>query len=259
MWRAQSDSRLFAATILGLVLASWAALAVWGTTPQGALLDHSQVHDASVLSWRSAGTTTLFVTGWLLMTVAMMLPTSLPLILLFHRITNSRPNREFLIGLLLLGYLAVWSAFGVAAHVMDFGIHRLVESHAWLHANSWTVAALPLLTAGIYQFTPLKYVCLDKCRSPYSFVVEHWRGRNAMGESLKLGLHHGLFCVGCCWSLMLLMFAVSVGNLVWMLVLGILMGAEKNLPWGRRLSTPIGVVLLTAGVTVVAMNLGVML
>jgi predicted metal-binding membrane protein len=111
-----------------------------------------------------------------------------------------------------------------------------------------------LLTAGIYQFTPLKYMCLDKCRSPYSFIIEQWRGRNASIESLRLGWRHGLFCLGCCWSLMLLMFAVSVGNLVWMLALAIVMGVEKNLPWGRRISVPLGVVLLSSGSTIFVMN-----
>lgn len=256
MWRAQSDNRLFAAAIIGLVLVAWLGLAVWGASPQGALLDHSKVHDGSVFDAHAVGTTLLFVAGWLLMTVAMMLPTSLPLVLLFRKIAGRRANRELLVSLLLVGYIVVWAAFGVAAHIMDFGIHRAVESNAWLHANSWVLAALPLLTAGAYQFTPLKYACLDKCRSPYSFVVEHWRGGNAAADSLKLGLHHGLFCLGCCWSLMLLMFAVSVGNLLWMLALGVVMGIEKNLPWGRRLSAPIGVVLLTAGLTIVAMNAG---
>jgi predicted metal-binding membrane protein len=115
---------------------------------------------------------------------------------------------------------------------------------------------MPLLVAGVYQFTPLKYVCLDKCRSPYSFVVGHWRGRAPQREALGLGLHHGLYCVGCCWSLMLLMFAIGVGSLVWMFVLAIFMGIEKNLAWGRNLSQPVGVVLLAAGLTIVTMNVG---
>ena len=256
MWRAQSDNRLFAAAIIGLVLAAWAALGVWGASPQGALLQHSQIYAISALDIGAAGTMLLFVAGWSLMTVAMMLPTSLPLVLLFRTITRGRANRMLLTCLLLAGYLLVWAAFGMAALFFDFGIHRIVESNPWLHANSWIVGALPLIAAGIYQFTPLKYICLEKCRSPYSFVVGNWRGRNAGTESLRLGMHHGLFCIGCCWSLMLLMFAVSVGNLAWMLALAIAMGIEKNLSWGRRLSAPLGVVLLTAGLTVVALNAG---
>jgi predicted metal-binding membrane protein len=77
-----------------------------------------------------------------------------------------------------------------------------------------------VLAAGLYQFTPLKYRCLDKCRSPLSFIIGHWRGSQEKTQAFRLGAHHGLFCVGCCWSLMLLMFAVRAGNLGWMLVLG---------------------------------------
>jgi predicted metal-binding membrane protein len=87
--------------------------------------------------------------------------------------------------------------------------------------------------------------------------VEHWSGRKPKLDALRLGVHHGLFCVGCCWSLMLIMFAVGVGNLGWMLGLGTVMAIEKNLPWGRKLSTPLGVLLLSIGVGLLAANLSV--
>jgi predicted metal-binding membrane protein len=258
VWSARSDNRLLALLLAGLIIAAWAALAVWGASPKSYLLDHEALGRSGLsLDGAYAATFLLFVAGWSLMTVAMMLPTSLPLVMLFRTVTRQRANRWLLTGLVLAGYLAVWTAFGALAHFGDFWLHRIVESNARLHANAWVLGALPLLVAGAYQFTPLKYICLDKCRSPYSFIVEHWRGGNAKLQSLRLGLHHGLFCVGCCWSLMLLMFAVSLGNLAWMLALALVMGIEKNLPLGRRLSVPLGVVLLSAGVTVVALNTGI--
>jgi predicted metal-binding membrane protein len=104
--------------------------------------------------------------------------------------------------------------------------------------------------AGAYQSTPLKYHCLDKCRSPFSFIMEHWTGKNQLSQAFRLGLHHGIFCIGC-WSLMLLMFAVGTGNIGWMLVLGALMAVEKNLPWGRRMSKPLDILLLTCGIMLV--------
>jgi predicted metal-binding membrane protein len=122
-----------------------------------------------------------------------------------------------------------------------------VAQSAWLEAHAWAMGAGILVLAGLYQFTPLKYACLDKCRSPLSFITEHWRGNQERTQAFRLGMRHGLFCIGCCWSLMLLMFAVGVGNLGWMLVLGALMAIEKNLPWGRRVSAPLGVVLLCWG------------
>ena len=130
----------------------------------------------------------------------------------------------------------------------DWILHQAVEHNAWLEANAWVLGAAMVILAGIYQFTPLKYHCLDKCRSPLSFIMEHWRGRHDRAQALRLGVHHGLYCLGCCWSLMLLMFAVGLGSLGWMLVLATVMAIEKNISWGRWLSTPLGVVLLVWGV-----------
>ena len=106
------------------------------------------------------------------------------------------------------------------------------------------------MLAGVYQFTPLKSSCLARCRSPLLFIVAHWHGRHEALQAVWLGVHHGLFCLGCCWLLMLLMFAVGAGNLGWMLALGLVMAAEKNLPWGRRISAPLGGVLLGWGLAV---------
>src|SRR5205085_364555 len=93
-------------------------------------------------------------------------------------------------------------------------------------------------------FSSLKYRCLDKCQTPLSFVITHWRGRAPRWQAFRLGAAHGLFCVGCCWALMLLMFAFGMGSLGWMLLLAAVMAIEKNLPWGRRLSAPLGIALL---------------
>ena len=101
--------------------------------------------------------------------------------------------------------------------------------------------------AGVYQFSSLKYRCLDKCRSPVAFVMQNWRGHERW-DALRLGVRHGVFCLGCCWALMLLLFAVGVGSIGWMLVLAAVMATEKNATWGRRLSGPLGIVLVVGGV-----------
>src|SRR3712207_205484 len=111
----------------------------------------------------------------------------------------------------------------------------------------WMVGALLLVLAGVYQFSPWKYRCLDACRSPLSFITAHWRGYAERRQAFRLGANHGLFCVGCCWSLMVVMFAVGAGNLGWMLLLGAVMAIEKNTAWGRRVAAPLGVVLLGWG------------
>jgi predicted metal-binding membrane protein len=182
------------------------------------------------------------------MTVAMMLPTSLPVLTTFLAIAGDRKGRATLVSLVVLGYLIAWSGFGILVHLAQLGLGRLVLASGWVEAHAWMLGGAILIFAGVYQFTPLKYQCLDKCRSPLSFVIEHWRGYNERGQAFRLGLHHGVFCVGCCWALMLLMFVVGTANLVGMLMLGAVMAVEKNTAWGRRLGVPLGTVLLGWGI-----------
>jgi predicted metal-binding membrane protein len=171
---------------------------------------------------------------------------------------RTRPNRVSLVSLLVVGYLGVWAAFAGLIHFGDIGIHETVSRVGLLEANAWAISAGTFLFAGVYQFTALKYRCLEKCRSPVGFVMQNWRGGRERWDALRLGVHHGIFCLGCCWALMLLMFAVGVGNLGWMLLLAAVMATEKNMPWGRRLSAPLGVVLIGSGVALaLAGTLGV--
>ena len=131
----------------------------------------------------------VFVAGWTVMVVAMMLPTSLPLVALFRTLVRGRPDRARLTVLLIAGYLAVWTLFGVLVYCADWILHGAVEQSTWLEANVVPfIGAGTLLMAGLYQFTPLKYHCLEKCRSPLSFVTEHWRGRHARAHAFRLGV-----------------------------------------------------------------------
>jgi predicted metal-binding membrane protein len=245
MWVRVNDRRFFAGVMIALIAVCWLALSLWSLSPYAPFLSHEVLESLQfTISAEYLMLLFVFVIGWMLMTIAMMLPTSLPLIALFHRLTRSRRNRAQLIALLIAGYLTVWMVFGVVAHLGDLLIHEMVRQIAWLGANTWVIGAATLTVAGLYQFAPLKYSCLDKCRSPLSFITEHWHGQHEHRQSFRLGVHHGLFCLGCCWSLMLLMFAVSSGNIAWMLLLGAIMGVEKNMPWGRRVSKPLGLVLL---------------
>ena len=121
---------------------------------------------------------TLYLIGWTLMTVAMMLPTTLPLLEIFRRLTAQRRDESQLLALVITGYLAVWMGFGIAAHGADWFLHEIIERSSWLEANAWLIGAATLLLAGAFQFSRLKYRCLDKCRAPLSFVTEYWRGRD---------------------------------------------------------------------------------
>jgi predicted metal-binding membrane protein len=121
-----------------------------------------------------------------------------------------------------------------------------------LSAHPQLILASTLLIAGLWQFSPLRDRCLDECRSPLGFVMNRWRGVSERREALAMGIAHGAFCVGCCWSLMLVMFGIGVSSAFLMFALGGLTAVEKNLPWGRRLSRPLGVLLVVVAVGVVS-------
>jgi len=240
--RTPGDGRWHRLALAALVVGAWGALALWGASPYADLLDHAAAAELSPPRLAA------FVLGWTLMTIAMMLPSSLPLVNLFRRATGQRADAGGLLARLLLGYLAVWALFGLAAYLGDAALHAALAAAP---AAAGLVAPAVVLAAGAYQFTGLKHACLERCRSPYSFLVAHWRGRSPGREALGLGGRHGLFCLGCCWTLMLLLFAVGGMNLGWMLGLAALMGAERATRWGPALTRPVGFALLAWGVLMV--------
>ncbi len=246
MWTKVDTRRPLIILLVILSALAWLALWLWGQSPYSRYLDH---HNLEAVTG-NFGLMPLFVAGWVVMTIAMMLPTSLPLITLFDTFTRARSNHTRLVLLLAGGYLAAWTLFGTLVYIGDWALHQIVGHIHWLEANAGMLGALALILAGLYQFTPLKHLCLDKCRSPLSIITEHWHGQHDARQAFLLGAHHGMFCVGCCWSLMLLMFAIGAGSLGWMLVLGAVMAAEKNLPWGGMMSKPLGILLLIGGAAV---------
>ena len=239
----------FIVLIVALIALAWLALWAWGQSPYGRFLSHHSLEAVR----GNAALMLVFVAGWALMVVAMMLPTSLPLVALFRTLVRERPDRTRLTVLLIAGYLAVWTLFGVLVYCGDWILHGVVEQSTWVEANVVPfIGAATLIMAGLYQFTPLKYHCLEKCCSSLSFITGHWRGKREAAHALCLGAHHGLFCLGCCWLLMLLTFAVGAGNLGWMLVIGTVIAVEKNMRWGQKISTLLGVLLLGGGLAMVA-------
>jgi predicted metal-binding membrane protein len=166
--------------------------------------------------------------------------------------TRSRADARRLLVLVLAGFFVAWFAFGLIAHALDAGVAWLGGRNPWLAGHGWIAGAVVLAAAGLFQFSALKYRCLDQCRTPFAFVTSRWRGRSPGREAFAIGLGHGVFCVGCCWALMLCMFVVGTGSLGWMLALGALMATEKNVAGGARLRMPIGVGLLVAAAFVAA-------
>jgi predicted metal-binding membrane protein len=253
---------LFVPVVAGLIGGIWAALLAWEQSPYGRYLDHGRWTDigvaGSICSALPGGAVLLpallYAGGWLLMSAAMMLPTTLPLMNIFRRVTDARSDQAVLLVLLGAGYLFAWAAFGVGAHFLDVLLHHAVQSQEWLLLNGWAMGVLVLVSAGLFQFSRLKYYCLDKCRTPLSFVTHHWGGRTPHRDAFRLGLHHGVYCVGCCWAIMLVMFVLGTGSVGWMLGIGAIMAVEKNVAWGRRLSTMLGAGLLVVASVVVVIH-----
>jgi predicted metal-binding membrane protein len=245
--RSPHRDRLLLATLLAaLATVAWLALWVLERSPVGPYLHHAG--GPAPLPVQGV----MFTAGWALMIVAMMLPSSVPLVLTFAALVGRRARPRLLVALLLAGYLAVWTAFGLGAWLADRVVHVAVDAIPWLAGHPQVILGTTLAVAGLWQFSPLRDRCLDACRSPLGFVLNRWRGESQRREALLMGVAHGAFCVGCCWSLMLVMFGVGLASLPAMLVLGGLTAIEKNLPAGRRLTRPLGVVLILAAVFAVA-------
>ncbi len=243
------DRAILTGSLVAIAGLAWVALWLWEGSPYGHYLNHEGVGgvDPPVVVGAAA-----FTLGWTLMIVAMMLPSSVPLVVTFGALVARRARPARLVAMLLLGYLLVWAGFGFVAWAADRGVHAAVDTLPWLAAHPQLILAATLLVAGLWQFSPLRDRCLDECRSPLGFVLNRWRGVSERQEALRMGLAHGAFCVGCCWSLMLVMFGVGLNSLTAMLVLGGLTAVERNLPQGRRLTRPVGVVLVLAAVYAVA-------
>jgi predicted metal-binding membrane protein len=227
-----------------LVAVAWAVLVLATLTHQTYLLDHHYLLQASGLPWLAALEVFLFC--WQVMTVAMMLPSSMPMVQMMVY-AGRRQARPFAIPLAFLaGYAVIWTGFAAGAFLGDTGVHRPVAIWSWLAFHSWLIGAITFFIAGLFQFSPLKERCLDMCRTPLGFFMHYYR--KGVSPAWQLGLRHGGYCLGCCWALMLVMFGVGVGSLAGMTALTGAMVIEKTIPGGKRMSPVIGIILLLFGV-----------
>lgn len=190
----------------------------------------------------------LFLSIWVAMMVAMMFPTAAPMILMFARVHAGKRQRgqPFVpTGVFVASYLVVWTAFGVAAYAVAVGAERLAEQSMWLMDNAGRFGGAVLVLAGLYQLSPLKYICLSKCRSPVHFIMGSWR--EGYRGSFRMGLEHGAYCLGCCWLLFVILFPLGVMNVAAMAVITLLIFAEKSLPLGHQASWLAGTALAVYG------------
>jgi predicted metal-binding membrane protein len=225
-----------AALLLGAALVAWLV-----TIDRMQGMDAGPGTDLGGLAW--------YVGVWVTMMAAMMLPSVAPMTLIFARISRERARRGQTYvptWIFLAGYLAAWTAYGLLA----YSVFRLVtaagtEWLAWDRAGPY-VAGGAVAAAGVYQLTPLKEICLRHCRGPLHFILHGWRtGRIG---ALRMGVEHGLYCIGCCWGLMVILFAVGVMSLFWMAAIAVVIFAEKALPYGIRLAKVFALAFVAFGI-----------
>lgn len=191
------------------------------------------------------------VAMWAFMMVAMMLPSAAPMILLFARFSAQSKHGAPNTAIFALSYLIIWLFFSAIAAASQAGLVSLAAASAdGLKLVNGKVAGLLLVAAGCYQLSPLKSACLNQCRSPLSFLMHGWRP--GWKGALRLGMQHGLYCLGCCWALMLLLFAAGVMNLAWVAALTFIVVAEKLAPPIIRVRQGIAVVLLLGGALMIS-------
>jgi predicted metal-binding membrane protein len=186
------------------------------------------------------------------MMTAMMLPSELRFALVFAQFAQREPRpTSSTTGhtwLFLSGYLVSWTGYGVLAYGADWVVRTTIPHLVTWETYGSLLAGMVIAAAGVYQFSSLKYACLRHCVSPVSFFVQRWQS-GAFG-ALRMGMEHGLFCIGCCWGLMAVLFMMGIMSLLWMVLLAGVMFAEKVLPWGPHLARPLAIGLIALGLWV---------
>jgi predicted metal-binding membrane protein len=219
----------------------------------GWVVTDERMHGMDAGPGTDLGTLGFYVTAWVVMMAAMMFPSIWPMVVIYSRIQRGKLERgqEAPAGataLFVSGYLVTWTAAGLVGYVVFEAVQSLsIEALSWDRGGPYLAGGV-IVAAAAYQLTPLKDVCLSKCRSPLMFVLTAWQpGR--LG-AMRMGIEHGAWCVGCCWALMAALFAVGVMSVGWMVFIAALIATEKLLPWKAIANRGIAVLLLTLGIAV---------
>ena len=231
---------LILGSLLVLAAAAWAVL-VWQSS-MSEDLENMLTMDMGAL---------LFLAIWMAMMVAMMFPTAAPMILTFASVQQNKQQRGkpyVPTWIFVSSYLAIWMTFGAIAYVAALGATELADDSMWVMDNAARIGGAVLIVAGLYQLSPLKNICLAKCRAPTSFVLTSWR--DGYGGALRMGLEHGVYCLGCCWLFFVIVFPLGMMNVALLAVIVLLIFAEKSLPFGHRASQVGAAALMAYGAIV---------
>ncbi len=219
--------------LLGLAAAGWVVLLRQAAAPTG-------MHEGMGPDLTMGGSWPLFLAMWVAMMIAMMFPAAAPMIVMYGRVRRNDPPS---VALFTGSYIALWFVFGLGAYLASAGIETAASGSEWVAMNWGRAGGALLVMAGVYQLTPLKDICLRHCRTPLSFVMTRWKdGRRG---AVQMGLVHGVFCVGCCWMLFLILIPLGLMNGAAMAAVAALVFAEKVVPHGR------GIGMLTAAAMIV--------
>jgi predicted metal-binding membrane protein len=234
--RAQASSGLI---VWVPALLGWLLL-YWGATNMGspaAQLTMPMSH------WTWANWLAVFIM-WAVMMAAMMLPTAMPMVSVFGSL-NKRQGEGGRTVAFVAGYLVLWTVFAVAATAAQWALQSRGLLSPMIVSMSPVLSGALLMIAGAFQFSPLKQACLRACRSPLGFLLTDWRG--GLSGAARMGVRHGLYCLGCCWALMALLFVGGVMNLLWIAALTLLIAVEKFAPRGDLLAKTLGALMIGAG------------
>lgn len=245
------DRAIVLAGLVSLTGLAW-AYTTYLVSGKGGMGMQSSMAMPQASAWTALDVTFAFVM-WAVMMVAMMVPSAIPMVLTFATVQRKhRPAQGPLVptGIFVLGYLVVWGGFAALAALAQWGLHAGALLDPMTASTGPLLGGALLVAAGVYQWTPIKHGCLTRCRTPLGFLLTEWRD-SRLG-ALVMGLRHGVFCLGCCWVLMSLMFALGVMNLLWIAVLAAFVLVEKVVPAGHRVSQVSGLLFLGWGLWIVA-------
>jgi predicted metal-binding membrane protein len=238
------DQALIVAALVLLSALAWA-----GTVHQAGSMGMGMITCSMTMGMPlSMSNAMLYLALWGVMMVAMMFPSVAPMVVLFSTVSRKKREQEATFAptwVFAAGYGTLWTLTGVAAYAGDLAIQSLPDSFPSLRTYGTVMGGATLIAAGLYQFTPLKYLCLTQCRSPMGFLLNSWR--DGYLGAFRMGFHHGAYCLGCCWSLMAVFFVVGTMNLVWMGILTLVIFMEKIIPRGVAMGKGVGLGLIGLG------------
>jgi len=250
------DRIIVMAGLAAVAALAWVYVLQLASSMTGMDINHMEMSMPTTQAWRSGDILLTFLM-WAVMMVAMMTPSATPMILMFARVNRQRQTDQTPVPatiVFLLGYLMVWSSFSAGATLVQWGLHSAALLSPEIISVSPVLGGILLILAGVYQFTPLKRVCLSQCRTPLGFLMTEWR--EGTKGALIMGVRHGIYCVGCCWLLMTLLFVAGVMNLIWVALIAGYVLVEKVVPAGQWVSRAIGLLAVGWGVWLLIKVLG---